>query len=91
MGGMPCRIRLVLFAGHGTSGTTGLLTVPLSRCVGFIVERMSHAQQAMASAQWKDPTLAMFALLAKVSAGSPAAIESIGTAGNTAQPGRLGS
>ena len=36
MGGMPCRIRLVIFAGHGTSVMTALSTVPLARCVGFI-------------------------------------------------------
>ena len=51
----------------------------------------SPLSQRLAAAQWKESTLAMFALLAKLSAGSPGAVESIGTSGNRAQPGRLGS
>lgn len=78
MDGLACRIRLVLFAGRGSDPPSDLVTVPLNRCVGFIQDRMASAPRAMAGTQWKDSTLAMFALLAKLRARGVAAAESCG-------------
>ena len=71
MDGRRCRVRLVLFAGHGVAQASHPLVVPLSRCIAFIQERMRLAPQAMAGNQWKDPMLAMFALLIKLEADRP--------------------
>ena len=91
MDGMACRIRLVLFAGHGTDSPTDLVTVPLTRCVGFIEDRMRLAPGVMAGTQWKDSTLAVFALMAKLRARGPTASQLSGTPESTTQPGTLSS
>ena len=89
MNGVRCRIRLVLCAGQGTAGPSRLLTVPLSWCIEFIQDRLKVAPQAMARTQWKDPTLAFFALLAKLGAGGPADRESGGTPASLNRAGNL--
>ena len=71
MDGRRCRVRLVLFAGHGVAQSSHPFVVPLGRCIAFIQERMRLAPQALAGTQWKDPTLAMFALLTKLEADRP--------------------
>ena len=78
MDGRRCRVRLVLFAGHGVAQASHPFVVPLSRCIAFIQERMRLAPQVMAGTQWKDHTLAMFALLAKLGADRPAKREPSG-------------
>jgi len=49
----------------------------------------SSLPRQMAGTQCKDPTLAMFALQAEVSANGPAALESSGTSGHRRQASKL--
>ena len=91
MDGLACRIHLVIFAGRSGDMHADLVIVPLARCVGFIQERMQFAPQAMAGVQWRDPTLAMFALLAKLRAKGPAGLESSGTSDSISQTTTLSS
>lgn len=91
MDGMRCRIRLVLFAGYGLAEASHPLVVPLRRCIAFIQERMRVAPRVMAGTQWKDPTLAMFALLTKLDADRPVKREPSGRLGRGQLASNLGS
>ena len=64
-GQLPCRVRLVAFAGHGTADARGVLTVPLGHCAEFIARRLREAGAA-AGSQFGDPVLGLFALQAKL-------------------------
>jgi hypothetical protein len=66
-GGLPCRVRLVAFAGSGMADERGVLTVPLRHCAAFIARRLSETSVAP-GAQFKDPVLGLFALQAKLGA-----------------------
>lgn len=67
-GRVPCRVRLVAFAGHGTADERGVLTVPLGHCADFIARRLRDAHAVVAGAQFKDPVLGLFVLQAKLAA-----------------------
>ena len=64
-GGLPCRVRLVEFAGHSTADERGVLTMPLRHYAAFITRRLSETGAAQ-GAQFKDPVLGLFELQAKL-------------------------
>ena len=68
-GQMRCRVRLVVFAGHGNAPGSGVLTVSLGRCAQFIAERLRAARDVLAGTQFKDPVLGVFALQDKLARG----------------------
>ena len=61
-GGLPCRVRVVAFAGYGGGDTGRLRTIPLQRCVEFIAAQLRDGREVLAGAQFKDPVLGLFAL-----------------------------
>jgi hypothetical protein len=65
-GGQRCRVRLVAFAGQGTAHEYGVLTLSLGHCAQFIRERLRQARDVLATTQWKDPVLSLFALQEKL-------------------------
>ncbi len=69
--GLECRVRLVAFAGQWGQAPPASLTIPLVHCADFIERHMRVAVSAVAEAQFKDPVLCLFALLAKLEVGSP--------------------
>ena len=64
--GLQCRVRLVAFAGKGDQEARSVLTIPLAHCAAVIRRSLSDAESGFAFARWKDPTLGLMALLAKV-------------------------
>ena len=64
-GGMRCRIRLVAFGGHGATHS-GHKYVSLQHCASYIANRLHEAREALGGTQFKDPTLALFALQEKL-------------------------
>ena len=68
-GQMRCRVRLVVFAGHGHAPGSGVLTVSLGSCVQFITERLHEARDVLAGTQFKDPVLGILALQDKLARG----------------------
>ena len=76
--GLPCRVRLVAFAGQWGRVPPAGLTIPLVHCADFIERQMRAALSAVAEAQLKDPVLSLFALLAKVEVGSPELLSKAG-------------
>ena len=71
-GRLPCRIRLVAFAGRGEAAGPQVQTVPLAHCAAFIAERLEQAGEVLAGAQFKDSVLGLFALQQKLARGSTA-------------------
>lgn len=67
-GGLRCRVRLVAFAGVGQVAEPGVATIPLSHCVGHIVERLRSDRDVLAGVQFKDPVLGLLALEDKLAA-----------------------
>ncbi len=65
-GGVPCRARLVAFAGYGMVDEPGMVTGPLAHCVEFITQRLREAREVAAGARFKDPVLGLFVLRAKL-------------------------
>lgn len=65
-GGWRCRVRLVVFAGHGRAAEPGVFTLPLAHCNAFIGDRLHAAEAVLAGAQFKDPVLGLLALQAKL-------------------------
>jgi hypothetical protein len=74
IGRVPCRVRIVAFAGHGLTGERGVLTIPLGHCAAFVRRRLREASEALAGVQFKDSVLGLLALeekLARRGAGGP--------------------
>lgn len=65
-GGLKCRIRLVAFAGRGSSNRKSARFVALDHCARFIQDTLRESQEAVAGAQFKDPVMGVFALQAKL-------------------------
>ncbi len=65
-GQVRCRIRLVVFAGHGHAPEPGVLLIPLSHCADCIFERLREGRDVLAGTQFKDPVLGLFALQDKL-------------------------
>lgn len=61
-GGTPCRVRVVAFGGCGGGDMGRLHTIPLHRCVEFIVARLRDGREVLAGVQFTDPVLGLFAL-----------------------------
>lgn len=67
-----CRGRLVVFAGKGEVGRSGVTTIPLEHCADQIRNRLHASGGLLLGARFKDSTLAMLALLEKVTGRRPA-------------------
>jgi len=65
-GGMPCRLRLVVFAGRESVDEPGVLTIPLAHCAEFIRRRLGEARDVLAGIHFKDPILGLYALEEKL-------------------------
>ena len=78
-GGLPCMVRLVAFAGHGTVGEYGVHTVLLAHCAGFIAERLRDGRDVLSGTQFKDPVLGLLALQDKLSLQPGTPREPVGT------------
>lgn len=66
-GGLPCRVRLMAFAGTGAAAEGHLVT--LDHCARFIAGRLREARDVLAGAQFKDPVLGLLALQDKLARG----------------------
>lgn len=65
-GRVPCRIRLVAFAGYEDVSATRVATIPLAHCAEFIAQRLHEAEDVLGGVQFKDPTLGLLALQEKL-------------------------
>lgn len=70
-GHVPCRVRLVAFAGHGTAAEHGVRTTSLGHCARFIAGRLRDAGDVLAGVQFKDPVLGLIALQEKLDRRAP--------------------
>lgn len=73
MGGIPCVVRVVAFAGGHADAAGADVTVPLERCLDSIAARLHGAGGALIGAAFKDPVLDLLALQEKLRA-DPASI-----------------
>lgn len=64
--GMPCRVRVVSFAGHGTADQRGVRTVPLRHIDAFIRRRLGDGGDVLTGVLFKDSVLALIALEEKL-------------------------
>ena len=67
--GLPCRLRMVVFAGKGSGSAQAAMTLSLEHCAEFVQGRLRAAEEGLQSAHWKDPTLGLLALLEKIKSG----------------------
>lgn len=65
-GRVPCRVRVVAFAGYGRAAERGVQTVPLAHCAAFVRRRLREACEVLAGVQFKDPVLGLLALEEKL-------------------------
>ncbi len=65
-GRLPCRVRIVAFAGYGSGIDRGIRTITLGHCSQFIAMRLHEGRDVLAGVQFKDPTLGLFALEEKL-------------------------
>ena len=68
--GAGCRGRVVVFAGSGEVGRPGVTTIALEHCAGRIRVRLHASGGLLLGARFKDSSLAMLALLEKVTGRS---------------------
>ena len=76
--GAECRGRLVVFAGKGEVATPGITTIALEHCADRIRERLHASGGLLLGAHFKDSTLALLALLEKVTTASGARPAGVG-------------
>jgi hypothetical protein len=72
-GRIPCRVRVVAFAGRGQVQERGIPTIELGHCAVAIAERLEAAREVLAAVRLRDPVLQWFQLQQKV--GRPAVTE----------------
>ena len=61
-----CRVRIVIFAGHGDPAAHGLKLVPLRQCIDYVAGRLRETPELSAVTQFKDPILGFLALQTKI-------------------------
>lgn len=69
-GGIPCRVRTIVFAGYGEAQDSGVKTVSLNTCEVFIRQRLSESRKILYGVQFRDSVLGLIALQEKLVSGS---------------------